>query len=421
MVRFTKQLSIVSVCLIFFITSCSFDKPNPYQPNVTDNTIPNNPQPNNTSTDLPLVVSLSWQADNAVSFDLYLDSQNPPKRLITLNNIPKSFIVSNLSYGTTYYWQVIANFSDGTKKSGPVWTFSTTQNLNPSLSGYVLNLQAITTQLPNTVNAAFQVVDMTNHGVTNLDSTYFDIYEDGTTLSNSEAKLTINKRTQVPYKIRTVLMLDNSTSLVNNIDQIRNAASTFVKNILPNQEVTVYQFSERPIMLHDFTDNKDTLLAALNKYQLGVSSTNLYGAIIKGTSLWADKYSSTDILQGSMIIFTDGSDTQGSSTLADALNAAANKYVYSIGLGQDSQPDILRAIGTAGYYSISDISQVTAQFLNIQKAIFDYANSFYLLGYKSPKRGNENHQLIIRIKNNPYSGEGSFIQGTYNSSGFYSP
>lgn len=421
MVRITKQLGVISISILFLITSCSFDKPNPSQPNVIDKSVPNTPQPNDNSSDQLLSIALSWQIDNAVSYDVYLDTQNPPKRPITLNNVTKSYIVSNLAYGTTYYWQVIANFSDGTQKTGPIWTFTTMQNLNPSVSGYAMYLQSITTQLPNTVNAAFQVVDMTNHGVTNLDSTYFDVYEDGTALSASEAKLSIKKRTQVPFKIRTVLMLDNSTSLANNIDQIRNAASTFVKNILPNQEVAIYQFSESHVMIHNFTGNKDTLLAALNKYQLGVSSTNLYGAVIKGASLWADRYTPNNILQGSMIVFTDGSDTQGSSTLADALNAVANKYVYTIGLGLDIQPDILRAIGTTGYYSVTDVSQLDAQFVNIQKSILDYANSFYLLSYKSPKRGNADHQLIVRIKNNPYSGERSFIQGTYNSSGFYSP
>ena len=422
MVQLNKRLGIVSLLMILAITGCSFNKTAPTQPTVvTDKTIPNTPQPSNSTNDLPLAVGLSWQCDSAVSFDVYLDTQNPPQRLINLNNVTKSYIVSNLSYGTTYYWQVFANYADGTKKAGPVWSFTTTQSVNPSVSGYVMYLDSLSTKLPNTVNAMFQVVDMTNRGVTNLDSTYFDVYEDGAPLSVSEAKLSIKKRTQVPYKIRTVLMLDNSTSLNAEINQIRIAASNFVKNILPNQEVAVYQFSEKIEMLHDFTDNKDTLLAALNRYQLGVSSTDFYGAAIKGTSLWADTYSSSKIIQGSMVIISDGHDTQSSHTLAEALNAVANRYVYTVGLGAEIQPDILMAIGTAGYFLISDVSQLDAQFVNIQTAILNYANSFYQLSYNSPKRGNENHQLVIRIKNNPYAGAGSYIQGSYNSAGFYSP
>ncbi|MCL6098324.1 MAG: VWA domain-containing protein [Bacteroidetes bacterium] len=422
MVQLNKRLGIVSLLVILAITGCSFNKTAPTQPTVvTDKTIPNTPQPSNSTTDLPLSVGLSWQCGSAVSFDVYLDTQNPPQRLINLNNVTKSYIVSNLSYGTTYYWQVFANYADGTKKAGPVWSFTTTQSVNPSVSGYVMYLDSLSTKLPNTVNAMFQVVDMTNRGVTYLDSTYFDVYEDGAPLSVSEAKLSIKKRTQVPYKIRTVLMLDNSTSLNAEINQIRIAASNFVKNILPNQEVAVYQFSEKIEMLHDFTDNKDTLLAALNRYQLGVSSTDFYGAAIKGASLWADTYTSDKIVQGSMIIISDGHDTQSSHTLAEALNAVANRYVFTLGLGAEIQHDILMAIGTAGYFLISDVSQLDAQFVNIQSAILNYANSFYQLSYNSPKRGNENHQLMVRIKNNPYSGEGSFIQGFYNSNGFYSP
>jgi len=121
-----------------------------------------------------------------------------------------------------------------------------------------------------------------------------------------------------------------------------------------------------------------------------------------------------------MIVFTDGRDTQGSNTLAEALNAIHNKVVFTIGLGSEIQPEVLQAIGTAGYYSISNIDELKAQFDNIQKSIISYANSFYLLTYKSPKRGNNIHSLTIRIKNNPYTGDYSEVRGTFNSNNFYS-
>jgi hypothetical protein len=413
------RLSLTLTILIAISFGCSFDKDNPYTSVVTDTSAPNTPQPADKSVNQLLVVTLKWECNEAVSYNIYFDTQSSPAKLIALNNTQKYQVVSNLEYGKTYYWKIVANFLDGSNKTGPVWSFTTGTNANPSGSGYVMYMHSISTTLPSNVNAMYQVVDMSNHGVTNLNSSDFEVYEDGAALS-SESQVSIKKHDQLPFKIRTVLMLDNSTSLTNNIDQIRNAAETFIGNILPSQEVAIYQFSDSPILIRDFTNNKDTLIASLKKYQLGYSTTDLYGSVVKGASLWFDNFSPDSVLQGSMIIFTDGNDTQGSSTLSAAINAVSYKKVYTIGLGSEIQPEVLQAIGTAGYYQLSGVTQLPAQFQAIQTSILEYVNSFYMLSYKSPKRGSEDHQVIIRIKNNPYTGSGSFISGYYNSAGFYS-
>jgi hypothetical protein len=413
------RLCLAFAILIAISFGCSFDKANPYEPVVTDASAPNTPQPSDKSINQLLVVTLKWECNDAVSYNIYFDTQSSPTKLIALNSTQKFQVISNLEYGQTYYWKVIANFLDGSNKAGPVWSFSTGANANPGGTGYVMYMHNISTTLPSNVNALYQVVDMSNHGATNLKSSDFDVYEDGALLS-SESQVTIKKHDQLPFRIRTVLMLDNSTSLTNNIDQIRNAATTFIGNILPTQEVAIYQFSDNPILIQDFTNNKDTLISALRKYQLGFATTNLYGSVVKGASLWFDNFSPDSVLQGSMIIFTDGNDTQGSNTLTDALNAVSNKMVYTIGLGNEIQPEVLQAIGTSGYYQLNGVSQLAIQFQTIQTSILEYVNSFYMLSYFSPKRGNEDHQVIIRIKNNPYTGSGSYISGIYNSAGFYS-
>ena len=64
---------------------------------------------------------------------------------------------------------------------------------------------------------------------------------------------------------------------------------------------------------------------------LGYPTTNLYGAVITGAGRWTDQFSSSSIVQGAMIVFTDGSDTQGSYTLNQALSAVGGKRVYTVG------------------------------------------------------------------------------------------
>lgn len=408
---------------VAFVTQCTFEGTSPAQlepTTPTNKTIPNTPKPEDKSKDQLLVLTLDWKSEGANKYDIYLDKKNPPEILIANDITTKPVIVTNLEYGTTYYWRVIAKFDDGSKVEGPIWSFTTIYQTYPTLNGYAMNLYKIETELPSYVHVLFQVIDLNGKGVSTLTQQDFEVYEDGEPISPTESELEVKKRSEVPYKLKTVLMLDNSTSLQNNIDEIRNAAATFVNQITPQQEISIYQFSENPEMLINFTNNKDSLLVALQKYQLGYATTNLYGAVIKGASLWEDYFSSNEILQGTMIIFTDGKDTQGSRTLAEALNSVHKKIVFTVGLGSEIQPEILNAIGTGGYYQISEANQLESRFKEIQESIINYANSFYLLTYKSPKRGNNNHSLTIKIKNNPYTGDGSIINGNFNSSNFHS-
>lgn len=421
MLSIAKKIFVAAILLA--VIKCTFNTAPPTESDseFTENKIVlSNPKPEDKAADQPLVLTLKWEFSKVAKFDIYLDKKNPPQILIANGIAYNSFVVTNLEYNTTYYWRVIAKFEDGSKVEGPVWSFTTIIQNYPTYNGYALNLYKIETELPCFVHVMFQVIDLNGNGVSSLTQENFEVYEDGEQISNTESELFIRRRDAVPYKLKTVLMLDNSTSLSSNIDEIRNTAKLFIDKITGQQQIAIYQFSDGPEMLCDFTDNKDSLIKALDKYKLGYSTTNLYGAVIKGASLLSNKYSIDEIIQSMMIIFTDGKDTQGSSTLSQALNAIYNKLVFTIGLGNEIQPEILRAIGTAGFYFISDLNELNTKLNTIQESIINYANSFYLLTYKSPKRGNYNHSLTIRIKNNPYTGDKSEVRGNFNSSNFYS-
>ena len=404
------------------LSRCSFDKPAPTQPTATqtNKTVPYSPQPGDNAVDQSLSLTLFWDADSTAKFDVYLDTQNPPQTVLGGDLTSTSVLAPSLNYNTIYYWKVTAKYDDGSTLTGPIWRFTTVNNTTNTENGYALFLDSIQTSPPSYVNAMFHVTDLYGQGTTHLTADSFEVYEDSEPLTLSESELQIKRYDAVPYTIKTVLMLDNSTSLQNDIDQIRSAATAFINSLMPNQEVAVYKFSENIEMLTDFTSDKNVLYNALQQYTLGNASTNLYGAAVEGTSLWEDIFSVDEIVQGSLILFTDGKDTQGSTSLAEAMNAVRSKSVFTIGLGNEIQPEILEELGTAGYYSISDASQLTEKLYDIQNHITGIANSFYFLSYKSPKRGNFNHILTIKIKNNPHKGDNSFITGTFNSSGFSS-
>ncbi len=292
---------------------------------------------------------------------------------------------------------------------------------NPSESSYyILNEHLIETELPCFVNIMFEVSDAEGKGVPDLVTSDFRVFEDDQAVSPTESAMTIKKKDAIDYTIKTVLLIDNSASVGSNLNEIKTAAINLVNNIVSQQEIAVYVFSEEAVLIQDFTSNVATLISAINNISLGYATTNLYGSIVTGASRWEDFYSTTSIQQGFMITLTDGSDTQGSTTLSEALAAIEGKKVFTVGLGSEQDVSALKQLGTAGYYSLENYSELSDQFREIQDEISANANSFYFLYYMSPKRGNIDHTISLSIYDNTNNSSSGFINGQFNSDGFYS-
>ena len=108
-------------------------------------------------------------------------------------------------------------------------------------------------ELPSYVNVMFQVTDMRESGIADLQTGDFMVYEDGFTYSPTESFPIIRKRENIPYTLKTVLLLDNSASVGANLDEIKSAAVTLVNSITRKQEFAIYKFSENPELIQDFT------------------------------------------------------------------------------------------------------------------------------------------------------------------------
>lgn len=285
---------------------------------------------------------------------------------------------------------------------------------------YVLTGYMVETQEPSFVNIMFQVSDGDGKGVDSLLTKDFIVLEDDKAVSPTESAMKIMKKDAIPYKLKTVIMLDNSASVGDNIVEIRRAALSLVESMVEKQEIALYVFSETPKMIQDFTSEKEVLIKAINQISLGFATTNLYGSVIEGTSRWNDNYSTTKIEQGFMILITDGSDTQASHSLNEASIAINKKLVYTIGLGKEQDKEALSVLGTAGYFSLGDYTELSNKFFEIQNDMKSYSNSFYWLYYMSPKRGHNKHTIKLILKNNLNNDESSYVSGYFLSTDFYS-
>ena len=109
----------------------------------------------------------------------------------------------------------------------------------------------ITTEEPSFVNVLFQVLDFDNWGVTTLTTERFEVREGDQVVSPTESAMLVQKREAIPHRFRmkTVLMLDTSTSVKDHLEQIKQAAIILVENMSENQEIALYEFSEKPVLL----------------------------------------------------------------------------------------------------------------------------------------------------------------------------
>jgi len=283
-----------------------------------------------------------------------------------------------------------------------------------------LLMDSVIVQFPSYVNVLFHALDEDFKGIENLLPYEFEAKEDGVVISPAESRLQVGGIDQIDLDLKTVLLLDNSTSVQPNLQQIKDAAIALINTKLPEQEIALYVFSENPVLIQDFTTDVSTLINAVNSITVGFPTTNLYGSIITALSRWEDSVTLELIKQGFLVLLTDGDDTQGSSTLSQVLQARGDKKIYAIGLGSDLNMSILKQIGNAGAFNIIDINELLALFVEIQQDLIAFTNSFYWLNYVSPKRGDFDHTLRISITTNLNSGSDSYMETTFNSNGFYS-
>ncbi|MBS3944568.1 MAG: hypothetical protein KGZ42_03655, partial [Melioribacter sp.] len=205
-----NRLKIITIFLLTIaIFGCSFDSPAPTQSTSTpatpsspsDRNTPNLPTPSDGAINQLLFVTLKWECDNASEYDIYLGETNPPLIRYTTTQ-SKSYTTPPLRYDTKYYWRVVAKGTDGVTRSGPVWSFTTLPSTLSTVNGYALKLYRTETKLPNTVELVFQVLDLNGSGVTNLQLSDFEVFEDELPLSISESGLNIVKCATTPYKLK---------------------------------------------------------------------------------------------------------------------------------------------------------------------------------------------------------------------------
>jgi hypothetical protein len=259
-------------------------------------------------------------------------------------------------------------------------------------------------------------------------------------------------------RISSVLLLDLSGSLLRSgsFPQLREAAGAFIDQVFARdpdaQRVALYTFDGRKDLtpLVPLTGDVAALkagLSSLDRVECSVNadcalyadrrtcagwrcvddSTNLYGAVVEGLGLVQSAVAlNPDIphRQGSLVVFTDGSDQAArvsQKTAVDAV-AASSASVFTVGLGGEVDPAALRALGKDGFYPVGRAEDLATAFASVASRLAALAQRYYLLEYCSPKRSGL-HKLRVEASAPPVDG-GGILTGSltveFNATGFES-
>jgi Ca-activated chloride channel family protein len=171
----------------------------------------------------------------------------------------------------------------------------------------------------NLVTMPVSVLDRDGRFVAGLAQRDFEIFENG-----QKQKIEYFQSVEQPFTV--VLMIDVSPSTQFRIDEIQNAAITFVDQLRPADRVMVIAFDESVRVLSEPTNNRAQLRNAIYMAQFG-DGTSLYEAVDDALNRRLRQ------IQGrkAVVLFTDGVDTTSrranyQSTIEDVEEADALVY-----------------------------------------------------------------------------------------------
>jgi VWFA-related protein len=146
--------------------------------------------------------------------------------------------------------------------------------------------------------------------VTNLMRRDFRIFEDGVEQPLSDLSLR-----QVPVDV--ALIVDASSSVAENLDDFRSAASGFAAHLADDDRVSLIQFDDKVVLLQDWTKSMVQFRRALKRIVPGMF-TRFHDAMLLASRDQGPRGNA----RHAIIVLTDGIDSGRGSTFDAALRAA---------------------------------------------------------------------------------------------------
>jgi len=149
----------------------------------------------------------------------------------------------------------------------------------------------------NLVTMPVSVLDRNGRFISGLKQSDFQIFE-----NNAQQKIEYFAAVEQPFTV--ILMIDVSPSTAFRIEEIHNAAISFVNQLRRDDKIMVMSFDERVRVLSPLTNNRNTLRNAILQAQFG-EGTGLYEAVDYAIRQQLQRVEG----RKAVVLFTDGVDT----------------------------------------------------------------------------------------------------------------
>jgi Ca-activated chloride channel homolog len=181
------------------------------------------------------------------------------------------------------------------------------------------------------VNVTATVSDVDGRFVSGLRQEDFKVYED-----SQLQEIAYFSADRVPVSLGIVL--DTSGSMAGDkIDEARRALDRFVFDLLDERdEVFLYRFSDRPVLVEGWTTDRGSLSRAMERI-VPYGGTSLYDAVLEAIPMARRGRNQKKAL----VVITDGNDTSSRASLREVRDALNDSEVllYAVGIdGQSTEP-----------------------------------------------------------------------------------
>jgi VWFA-related protein len=232
------------------------------------------------------------------------------------------------------------------------------------------------------VNVTLTATDKKGKHIPGLTTADFQVFEDKVP-QKIEYFSELGESSETPLTI--VFLIDTSPSVKNKLKYEKAAAAEFFREVLrPNKDLAaIIQFDSEVNLVHDFTQNQNDLLNALESLKTG-NSTALYDAIY----LAAEEKLKDEVGRKVILVITDGEDWESKVRKEEAIEAAqkSNALIYGIGVRSEeygSNFGVLREFadetGGAFFSPRASMEELRTAFASIRNEILGQ----YSMAYRS--------------------------------------
>jgi VWFA-related protein len=253
------------------------------------------------------------------------------------------------------------------------------------------------------ININVTVTDPRGQYVTGLKQADFAVFEDGV-----RQDLTLFRHEDLPISL--ALLIDTSSSMEPKLPVARQAATSFVGTLRPEDDAEVVQFNDRASVLQDFTSDHAALGAALQSTRAS-GPTALRNALYVALKDLNRRKETGELRRRAVVILSDGEDTASlvsEDQLTDlARRTEINIYAISIRPTRPADRDSVQFSRAAHLLTVlardtggqvhfpNSLSELDAVYGRIAEEL----RTQYNLGYvtRNPRRDGRWRRIVVRV------------------------